>query len=35
MVDLVRAQRVAAALAHRRGLDSDQPRALTRAVHLP
>jgi fructoselysine-6-P-deglycase FrlB-like protein len=34
MVDLIRAQRVAVAIAERRGLDPDQPRNLTRAVHL-
>lgn len=35
MVDLIRAQRSAVAIAQARGLDPDQPRNLTRAVHLP
>jgi fructoselysine-6-P-deglycase FrlB-like protein len=34
MADLVRAQRLAVALAERRGLDVDQPRHLTRSVVL-
>jgi fructoselysine-6-P-deglycase FrlB-like protein len=35
MVDLVRAQRAAVAIAERRGLDPDAPRNLTRAIVLP
>jgi fructoselysine-6-P-deglycase FrlB-like protein len=35
MVDLVRAQRVAVAIAHHLGFDPDRPRNLTRAVLLP
>ena len=34
MADLVRAQRLAVELGHRRGLDPDQPRHLTRSVLL-
>jgi fructoselysine-6-P-deglycase FrlB-like protein len=34
MADLVRAQRLAVALAAARGLDPDNPRALTRSVQL-
>ncbi|HEX3804719.1 MAG TPA: SIS domain-containing protein [Solirubrobacteraceae bacterium] len=35
MVDLVRAQRFAVAVAERRGLDPDAPRNLTRSIVLP
>ena len=35
MVELITAQRVAVAIAQRRGLDPDHPRSLTRAVQLP
>ena len=35
LADLVRAQRLAVALAERRGLDPDRPRNLTRSVVLP
>jgi fructoselysine-6-P-deglycase FrlB-like protein len=35
MADLVRVQRLAVAVAARRGLDPDHPRALTRSVILP
>ncbi|WP_037573733.1 SIS domain-containing protein [Phaeacidiphilus oryzae] len=35
MADLVRVQRLAVAVAERRGLDPDHPRALTRSVILP
>jgi glucosamine 6-phosphate synthetase-like amidotransferase/phosphosugar isomerase protein len=34
MADLVRAQRVAGAIARRKGLDPDNPRSLTRSVVL-
>ena len=34
MADLVRAQRLAVALAEARGLDPDNPRSLTRSVRL-
>lgn len=34
LVDLVRAQRLAVALAGRRGLDPDRPRNLTRSIVL-
>jgi fructoselysine-6-P-deglycase FrlB-like protein len=34
MVELIRAQRLAVAIAERRGLDPDRPRNLTRAVEL-
>ncbi len=35
MVELIRAQRAAVAIAEQRGLDPDRPRNLTRAVELP
>jgi glucosamine 6-phosphate synthetase-like amidotransferase/phosphosugar isomerase protein len=35
MADLIRVQRLAAAIAEAHGLDPDQPRHLTRSVILP